>query len=111
MFSSHVRGGKAHAAEQKIREFKKLFFRSKRLHKATSTKRFNSGKLKSKAVENLNSVNSQKYGYVPHAIQEKAVESKRYRDIYDSYRLVKVKQHAERYKCANIEKDTKLHRK
>ena len=40
MFSTRVRGGKVYAAKQKIREFKKLIFQSKRLHKATSTKRF-----------------------------------------------------------------------
>ena len=40
MFSSHVSGGKSYAAKQKIRELKKLLFRSKRVHKATSAKRF-----------------------------------------------------------------------
>ena len=30
MFSSRVRGGKAYTAEQKIREFKKLLFKSKK---------------------------------------------------------------------------------
>ena len=53
MFSSRVRGGKAYATEQKIREFKNLLFRSKRLHKETSTKRFNSRKLIRKAAENM----------------------------------------------------------
>ena len=37
MFSSKLRGGKAFATEQKIKEFKKLLFKSKRLHKATKT--------------------------------------------------------------------------
>ena len=37
MFSTKTRGGKAFAAEQKIREFKKILFRSKRLHKSTKT--------------------------------------------------------------------------
>ena len=35
-FSGRVRGGKAYAAEQKIREFKELLFKSKHVHKATS---------------------------------------------------------------------------
>ena len=96
MFSGRVRGGKAHAAEQKLREFKKILFQSKRLHKATFTKRFDSRKVIRKAVENMNCGNSQKYGYAPNAIEEKAVESKRFRDIYNFYRLVEVKQHAER---------------
>ena len=96
---------------KKIKEFKKLFFRSTQLHKATSTKRFDSRKLIRKAAENMNSVNSQKYDYAPNAIEEKAVESERFRDIYDFYRLVKVKQHAERYEHADVEKDKKLSRK
>ena len=75
------------------------------------TKRFGSRKLIPKPVENMDSVNSQKYGYVPNEIEEKAVESKRFRDIYDFYRLVKVKQHAERYKRADVEKDKKYYRK
>ena len=33
MFSSCVRSGKAYAAEQKIREFKKRLFKSKCVHK------------------------------------------------------------------------------
>ena len=35
MFSSRTHGGKAFVAEQKIREFKTLLFKSKRLHKTT----------------------------------------------------------------------------
>ena len=59
----------------------------------------------------MDRVNSQKYGYAPNAIEEKAVESERFRDIYNFYRLVKVKQIAERYERADIEKDKKLRRK
>ena len=33
MYSTHLRGGKAFAAEQKIRELKKLLLRSKRIEK------------------------------------------------------------------------------
>ena len=54
MFCSSVRGGKAYTTKQKIREFKKLLFRSKRLHKATSTKRFDSNKLVRKVEKNMN---------------------------------------------------------
>ena len=39
MFSSRVRGGKAFAAEQKIREFKKLLFKSRSLHKILNKKK------------------------------------------------------------------------
>ena len=40
MFSTNIRNGKAFAAEQKIREFKKLLLKSKRLHKWTSCRCF-----------------------------------------------------------------------
>ena len=111
MFSGRVRGGKAYAAKKKIREFKKLLFQSKQLHKGTSTKRFNSRKLIRKAAENMNSVNSHKHSFAPNAIEEKAVESERFRDIYNFQKLVKAKQHAERYERADVEKDKKLGRK
>ena len=45
----------------------------------------------------MNNIRSQKYGYAPSAIEEKALENKRFREIYDFYRLVKVREHAERY--------------
>ena len=111
MFSSRVRGGKAYAAQQKIREFKKLRFRSKRIRKATSNKHFDSRKLIRLAAKKMNNIRSQNYSYASDAIEEKAVESKRFREIYDFYRLVKVKQHAERYERTDIKKDKVLRRK
>ena len=54
VFSSHMRGGNAYAPEQKIREFKKLLFKSKKAHKATSTStRFDPKKLIGKATANI----------------------------------------------------------
>ena len=38
MFSTRVRGGKAFAAEQKIREFKKLLLKMKDLYKKNKKK-------------------------------------------------------------------------
>ena len=111
MFSSRVRSGKAYAAEQKIKEFKKLLFKSKHVHKATSNKHFDSRKLICLAVKNMNNIRSQKYGYRPDAIEEKVLESKRFQEIYDFYRLVTVKQHAERHERADIKKEKVLLRK
>ena len=105
MFNSPVRWGKACPAKQKIIEFKKVLFWGKRLHVATSAKRFNSRKLTRLAVENMNNINSQKYGYPTNTIKEKAIENERLRDIYEFYRLIKVKQHAERHEHADVEKD------
>ena len=61
MFSSRVHDGKAFAAEQKIREFKKLLFKSKKAHKATSaSSRFNPKKFIPTATANINNIQSQK---------------------------------------------------
>ena len=49
MFSTKIRGGKAFAAEQKIREFKKLLLKSKSLHKSTSSRRLEPKKNNSKS--------------------------------------------------------------
>ena len=79
MFSSRVPGGKVYAAEQKIREFKKLLFKSKHELKATSNKRFDSTKVICLAVKNMSNIRSQKYGYAFDVIDEKALlESKRF---------------------------------
>ena len=59
----------------------------------------------------MNNIESRKYGYAPDAIEEKALESKTFKEIYDFYRLVKVKEHAERYERADIKKDKVLCRK
>ena len=58
MFSIKIRGEKAFAAEQKIREFKKLLLKSKRLHKSTSSRRLEPKKLIQKAVNNMNKIAS-----------------------------------------------------
>ena len=59
----------------------------------------------------MNSIKSQKYGFVPNAVEEKEVESEKFRDIYNFYSLVKVKQHAERYERADVKRDKKLRKK
>ena len=42
----------------------------------------------------MNSTRSQKYGYAPDEVEEKADKSEKFRDIYNFYRLPKVRQHA-----------------
>ena len=108
MFSSRIRGGKAFAAEQKIREFKKILFKSKRLHKATKGKRLDSKKLIRKAVENMNKTNSQKYGLPPETVEEKTLSDNIFREIYDFHRIVRVSKDAARYKRYDIRLDKKL---
>ena len=108
MFSSRTRGGKAFAAEQKVREFKKILFKSKRLHKATKGKRLDSKKLIKRAVENMNKTNSQKYGLPPKTIEEKTLSDNNFREIYVFHRIVRVSKDAARYKRYDIRLDKKL---
>ena len=107
MFSSRVRGEKAYTAEQKIGEFKKLFFQRKQLYKATSTKPLNPKKTNSKGDRKYKYYPVKNYSYTPDAVKE----NKKFRDIFDFYRLIKVKQHLERREYADIRKDKKLHKK
>ena len=108
MFSSRVRGGKAFAAEQKIREFKKILFKSKRLHKITKKgKRLDSKKLIKKAVENMNKTNSQKYGLPPETIEKKTLSDNVFREVYDFHRMVRVSRDADRYKRYDVRLDKK----
>ena len=110
MFSSKIRGGKAFAAEQKIREFKTLF-KSKQLHKATKSKRLDSKKLIRNAVQNMNNANSQKYGYPPETVEKKSLSENIFREIYDFHRIVKVSKDAARYKRNDIRLDKKPRKK
>ena len=83
MFSSRVRGGKAYTAEQKIKELKKLLFKSKKVHNTSSTQRLDPKKFIRKATANMNNVRSQKYSHSPKAVEENAVKSEKFREIYD----------------------------
>ena len=75
MFSTAVTGGKAFADEQKLRELKK------RISKLLALQRNSKAKLKSpnviieKAVENMNSFPTIKYGLEPDQIEKRSLES------------------------------------
>ena len=110
IFSSRIRGGKAFAAEQKIREFKKILFKSKNMNKVTNNrKRLDSKKLTKKAVENMNKTNSQKYGLPPESIEQKTLSDNVFREIYDFHRLVRVSKDADRYKRHDVRHDKKTY--
>ena len=111
MFSTKLRGGKAFGAKQKIREFEKLLFKSKRLHKATKTGRLDPRKLIRNAVQNMNNVNSQKYGVPPETVEKKSLEDEKFREVYDFRRMVRVSRDAERYKRNDIHFDKNTRKK
>ena len=72
MFHTRVRGGKAFAAEQKIREFKKILLRSKRLEKDRG-KRIKPNDLIRKAAQNMNETISTKYQLAPETIEKRSL--------------------------------------
>ena len=84
MFSTSVRGGKAFAAKQKIRELK------------TRVAKLNGQKLKvspNKIIEtsttNMNIQHSKKYGFSQEEVEKKALKSKRFRIVYNMHRIEK----------------------
>ena len=50
---------------------------------ASSTQRLDPKKFIRKATANMNNVRSQKYSYSPKAVEENAVKSEKFREIYD----------------------------
>ena len=93
MFLTAVRGGKAFAAEQKLRELKK------RLSRLLVLQRKSKAKLKSpnlqiqKAVENLNSLPTAKYGVEPDKIEKRSLESDWFREWFDIRHLSRISKH------------------
>ena len=64
MFATKTRGGKAFAAEQKIRELKEILLKSKRIEKRLG-KRLKPNELIKKATNNLNKHHQQNTGLKP----------------------------------------------
>ena len=74
MFSSKNQGGKTFTVEEKIREFKRLLFKTKVLDR-TLKKKIKPNKLIQKETNNLNNIKSVKYGYAPEQIESKSIKS------------------------------------
>ena len=104
MFSTKVRGGKAFAAEQKIREFKKLLLKMKNLLKS-SKKRIKPNKVIRKVKNNLNNTKTAKYQIEPEEEEKKAPSDDVFREKYDFYRLRKAGTHANRLGRYDLKKD------
>ena len=86
MFTSSVRGGKAFAAEQKIRELKS------RISKLNAQKlKISPTKIISSSASNINSVQSEKYGLNPDEIEKKSLFSERFRTLFNFHRTEKIK--------------------
>ena len=104
MFHSRVRGGKAFAAEQKIREFKKLLLKSKRFTKNES-ERLKPNKVIKNAAENMNETFSSKYGISLENIENKTTNSEFNCEMFDFLRIKKVDDNNFRNQRYNARKD------
>ena len=92
MSHTRVRGGKDFAAEQKIREFKRILLRSKGLEKDRG-KRIKPNDLNRKAAQNVNEKLSTKYQLAPETVEKRSLnpnEGKYFQEIYDFMRLRKI---------------------
>ena len=92
MFHTKVCGGKAFAAEQKIREFKKILLRSKRFEKLGKNK-IKPNDLIRKAAQNMKESISTKYNLAPETIEKINLnpnDGKFFQEIYDFLRLRKI---------------------
>ena len=107
MFHSKVRGGKAFAAEQKIREFKKLLLKSKRFIKRKG-ERLRPLQVIKKAVENMNETISTKYGVSPESVEINILDfedGEFNREMYDFQRIKKVDNNNYRNRKYETKKD------
>ena len=84
MFSTSLRGGKAFAAEQKIRELKT------RIAKLRSQKlKIPPKKIIEISTANMNIRPSAKYGFSPEEVEKRALESEKFKVFYNMHRLEK----------------------
>ena len=107
MFHSKVRSGKAFAAEQKIREFKKLILKSKRFIKRKG-ERLRPLQVIKKAVENMNETISTKYGVSPESVEKNTLDfedGEFNREMYDFQRIKKVDNNNYRTRKYETKKD------
>ena len=96
---------------KKVREFKKLLLKSKRLHKSTFSRRLEPKKIIQRAVKNMNKIASQKFGFSPDFVEEKTLNDEKFCEIYDFHRPVKVQKFAERYERNDIKSDRRFRNK
>ena len=104
MYSTKVRGGKAFAAEQKIREFKKLLLKMKNLLKS-SKKKIKPNEVIRKVTNNLNNTKTAKYQIEPEKVEKKALSDDVFWGKYDFYRLRKVGTDVNRLGRYHLKKD------
>ena len=88
MVSAKIRGGKAFAAVQKLEDLK-LLLKCKIFHISTSSRLRKPKKLIQRAVDNMNNITLQKYGFSPDFVKSEQLNNEKFRQVYDFHRLVK----------------------
>ena len=84
MFSTSLRGGKAFAAERKIRELRK------RIAKLMGQKlKLTPKKIIELSTTNMNIMSSLKYGISPENIESKSLNSERFKTLFNMHRIEK----------------------
>ena len=86
IFTASVRGGKAFAAEQKIRELKTRMSKLK-----AETLKISPTKIILKLAINMNNVPSEKYEIIPEEIEKKSFSYERFRTIFNMHQIEKTK--------------------
>ena len=105
MFSTRVRGGKAFAAEQKIREFKKMLLKAKTLYQRNKMK-FKANELIRKVTTNMNKTKTRKYQIEPENVEKKSLTDDIFKEKFDFYRLAKIGKENKRYERYMTKKDS-----
>ena len=86
MFTTSIRGGKAFAAEQKIRELKT------RVGKLKIQKlEISSTKIILKSAANMNNLLNEKYGLPPEEIETRSLSDERFRALFNFHRIEKTR--------------------
>ena len=86
MYSTSLRGGKAFAAEQKIRELKKQVARLQMQKLKITPKR-----IIEISIQNMSVTPSVKYRVEPERIEQEALKSERFRILFNMHKLEKAK--------------------
>ena len=105
MFRTRVRGGKAFAAEQKIREFKKMLLKAKTLYQRNKMK-FKANELIRKVTINMNKTKMRKYQIEPENVGKKSLTDDIFKEKFDFYRLAKIGKENKRYERYMTKKDS-----
>ena len=91
MFSTSIRGGKAFAAEQKIRDLKS------RVAKLSALKtKVPPTKIILQSAGNMNNVKSEKYDITHNEIEQKSLSSEKFKTLFNFYRIERSKETSDR---------------